>query len=94
MKRVSYENPYGDDKVYDACGLFGIMDVTGRCFSSQDIVRAINNMEERGNGLGAGFAVYGCYPEYADCHAFHVMYTELDSRPQVESFLDEFLFLL
>ena len=87
MNAASYENPYGDDKIYDACGLFGIMDVTGQCFSSQDIRRGIDNMEERGNGLGAGFAAYGCYPEHADCYAFHVMYTEPDSRPEVERFL-------
>jgi glutamate synthase domain-containing protein 1 len=87
MDRVSYENRYGDDKVFDACGLFGIMDTTGLCFSGHDVVKGINNMDERGNGLGAGFAVYGCYPQYADCYAFHVMYTEPDSRSQVESFL-------
>lgn len=89
MNSISYENPYGDDKIYDACGLFGVMDVSGRCFSGHEIVRAITNMEERGNGLGAGFAVYGCYPEYADCYAFHIMYTKPDSRPQVETFLNE-----
>jgi glutamate synthase domain-containing protein 1 len=91
---ISYENPYGDDKVYGACGLCGIMDVTGQCFSGHDIVRSIDNMEERGNGLGAGFAVYGCYPEHADCYAFHVMYTDWDSRPQVEAFLREHFILI
>jgi glutamate synthase domain-containing protein 1 len=85
----SLENRYGDDKVYDACGLFGIMDVSGECFSGHDIVTGVTNMEERGNGLGAGFAVYGCYPEHADCYAFHVMFTEPDSRPDVEIFLKE-----
>jgi glutamate synthase domain-containing protein 1 len=85
---VSYENRYGDDKVHDACGLLGIMDTTGRCFSGHDIVKGIANMTERGNGLGSGFAVYGCYPEHADCYAFHVMYTKPDSRPQVEALLD------
>lgn len=90
----SYENPYGDDKIYDACGLFGIMDVTGQRFSGHDIVLGMDNMEERGNGLGAGFAVYGCYPEHADCYAFHVMYTERDAKPLVESFLIDNFFLL
>jgi glutamate synthase domain-containing protein 1 len=89
MSGITLENRYGDDKVYDACGLFGIMDVTGRCFSGKDVVTGISNMEERGNGLGAGFAVYGCYPKYADCYAFHVMYTDPDVRPQVEAFLKE-----
>ena len=83
------ENHYGDDKVYDACGLLGIMDVTGACFSGHDVIRGIVNMRERGNGLGAGFAVYGCYPRYADCYAFHVMYTDPDACPQVEAFLRE-----
>jgi glutamate synthase domain-containing protein 1 len=85
----SYENPYGDDKVSSACGLFGIMDVTGRRFSGHDIILGMNNKEERGNGLGAGFAAYGCYPKYADCYAFHVMYTEPETRLQVEAFLHE-----
>ncbi len=71
------------------CGLIGIMDTSGARFSGRDIVTGITAMEERGNGLGAGFAVYGCYPQYADCYAFHVMYTNPDSRPQVEVFLRE-----
>ena len=87
MNLASYENRYGDDKVYDACGLIGVMDVTKRCFSGHDIVKGIVNMTERGNGLGSGFAVYGCYPVYADCYAFHVMFTEPESRPQVEEFI-------
>lgn len=90
MKRSNgalYENRYGQDKVYDACGLFGIMDVTGRRFSGRDVIRAVANMRERGNGLGGGFAVYGCYPEHSDLYAFHVMYTKKDKRPVVEAFL-------
>jgi glutamate synthase domain-containing protein 1 len=87
MNWQNLENPYGDDKVFDACGLIGIMDVAGRCFSGRDIVQGIVNMDERGNGLGAGFAVYGCYPEYADCYAFHVMYTDPGRRSEVEAFL-------
>jgi len=94
MNPTSYENRYGDDKVYDACGLFGIMDVTGERFSGQDIVTGIVNMEERGNGLGAGFAVYGCYPDHADCYAFHVMYTDPGSKPEVESFLKTHFYLV
>ena len=87
MNVTSLENPYGQDKVYDACGLIGIMDVSGERFSGEDIVTGIVNMTERGNGLGSGYAAYGCYPQYADCYAFHVMYTDPDSRPQVETLL-------
>ncbi|MBN1246014.1 MAG: glutamine amidotransferase family protein [Anaerolineae bacterium] len=85
MRRISLENPYGDDKVHDACGVFGIMDTTGECFHGHDVVTGLANMTERGNGLGSGYAIYGCYPEYADCYAFHVMYTNADSRSQIET---------
>jgi glutamate synthase domain-containing protein 1 len=87
MKLINYENPYGDDKVYDACGLIGIMNVDGKGFSGHDIVTGIVNMTERGNGLGSGFAVYGCYPEHADCYALHVMYTDPASRTEIEALL-------
>ena len=39
MRPISYENRYNDDKVYDACGLIGVMDVTGERFSAHDIVK-------------------------------------------------------
>ena len=45
-------NFYGDDKVMDACSLFGMMDTLGRRFSGKDVIRAIANMHVRGNGLG------------------------------------------
>jgi glutamate synthase domain-containing protein 1 len=89
MRTISLENPYGDDKVYDACGIFGIMDTTGARFSGHDVVTGLANMTERGNGLGSGYAIYGCYPEHADCYAFHVMYTNPDSRPQIEARLGQ-----
>jgi len=85
MAFIGLENPYGDDKAYDACGVFGIMDTTGECFHGHDVVTGLVNMTERGNGLGCGYAIYGCYPDYADCYAFHVMYTNPDNRPQVEA---------
>ncbi len=88
MKELSrVQNPYRDGKVIDACSIFGVMDTSGRGFSGEGIVRAIANMHERGNGLGGGFAVYGLYPEYADCYAFHIMYVSQQGRGETEAFL-------
>lgn len=88
MKNLTItSNPYNDDKVVDACSIFGMMDTTGRRFSGKDIMRAIGNMHVRGNGLGGGFAVYGLYPEYADLYAFHIMYLSDDAREETEAFL-------
>jgi len=82
-------NPHRDDKVIDACSIFGMMDTTGKSFSGKDVIRAIANMHVRGNGLGGGFAVYGLYPEYADLYAFHVMYLSHEGKVETEDFLKQ-----
>lgn len=85
------QNPYGDDKVMAACGLFGVLDTSGQPMAASDIVRAMANMHDRSNGLGGGFAAYGIYPEHADLHALHIMYMRDDARPQAEAILrDQF----
>ena len=90
MKDISQmQNPYRDDKVSDACSIFGAMDTSGRRFSGEGVIRAIANMHDRGNGLGGGFAIYGLYPEYANFYAFHVMYLSQEGRRQTEAFLKE-----
>jgi len=82
-------NPNRDNKVIDACSIFGAMDVTGKRFSGEGVIRAIANMHDRGNGLGGGFAVYGLYPEYADQYAFHVMFLSQQGREETEAFLKD-----
>ena len=80
-------NPYGDDKVIAACGLFGAMDTTGRRFSGSLVATAIANMHDRGNGLGGGFAGYGLYPDFKDSYCFHIMFLSKETRAEVEDFL-------
>ena len=90
MKDISrINNPYNDDKITDACSLFGAMDTSGRRFSGEGVVRAIANMHVRGNGLGGGFAIYGLYPKYADLYAFHIMFTSWQGRQKTEAFLKD-----
>jgi len=57
------------DKDHQACGLFGVIDRSGRRFSGEMAINAMINMKVRGNGLGGGFAAYGIYPEYKDYYA-------------------------
>lgn len=90
MKKISQiNNPYDDDKVIDACSLFGAMDTSGRRFSGEGVIKAIANMHVRGNGLGGGFAIYGLYPEYADLYAFHTMYLSREGQREAEAFLKD-----
>ena len=86
---MQINNPHFDDKVIDACSIFGMMDTTGKCFSGKAIMKAIANMHVRGNGLGGGFAVYGLYPEYADLYAFHIMYLSVEGKTETEEFLKQ-----
>ena len=85
LSRVS--NPYGDDKVMAACGLFGAMSTSGQVFRGTGVVKAIANMHDRSNGLGGGFAAYGIYPQHADCYALHVMCLGKSARDEVRDFL-------
>ncbi|MGB9960159.1 MAG: class II glutamine amidotransferase [Candidatus Bathyarchaeales archaeon] len=87
--RRHVNNPYGDDKVSDACALFGMLNVKGLRFPSTDPVNAISKMRERENGLGGGFAVYGIYPDYSDLYAFHIMYLDRYVKRSVEKVLEE-----
>ncbi len=82
-------NPHHDDKVIDACSIFGAMDISGRRFSGGGVIRAITNMHDRGNGLGGGFAVYGLYPDYANLYAFHIMFLSPEGKEETESFLKD-----
>jgi glutamate synthase domain-containing protein 1 len=87
LRRIN--NPNNDDKVIDACSIFGAMDTSGKPFSGEGVIRAIANMHDRGNGLGGGFAVYGLYPEYKDLYAFHIMYLSNEGKTEVEAFLKQ-----
>jgi len=80
-------NPHNDDKVIDACSIFGAMNTAGERFSGEGVIRAIANMHDRGNGLGGGFAVYGLYPEHADRYALHIMYLDQAGKLATEEFL-------
>ena len=80
-------NTYHDDKVIDACAIFGAMDTAGKRFSGESVIKAIANMHDRGNGLGGGFAVYGLYPEHADLYAFHIMFLDNKDKQETEEFL-------
>lgn len=85
------QNPYSEDKVHEACGLFGIIDTSKTRFSAYEPVKAMENMHDRGNGLGAGFAVYGLYPEHRGEYALHIMYLDGHARERTENLMKRHL---
>jgi len=84
---------YNDDKVIAGCGISAIMDTTGKTFSGDKIVNSIACMHDRGNGLGGGFAVYGCYPEFADYYAFHCFFDDDIAARNTEDYLKKYFYV-
>lgn len=74
-------------KDISGCGLAGIINKDGSRISGSAISKSLCLMNDRGNGLGAGYAAYGIYPEYKDLYAFHIMYDELGARNDTEEYL-------
>jgi glutamate synthase domain-containing protein 1 len=87
MSWAQQENRYHQDKVYDACGLIGFIDTRGHRHPGDRIVTGLTSMKERGNGLGAGFAAYGIYPEFSEHHCFHVMCRDQATRAELDAYL-------
>jgi len=82
-------NPYGDDKAFDGCSIFGVMDTSGASINASVAVEAIDLMRDRDNGLGGGFAGYGIYPEHPDEYALHIMYASKEGRRIGEEYLSQ-----
>ena len=72
------------------CGLAGIVNRDGKKISGKFIYDSITSMKERGNGMGAGFAAYGIYPEMAEYYAFHVMLEDKELESEVSAVLHRF----
>ncbi|MFW6056673.1 MAG: class II glutamine amidotransferase [Chloroflexota bacterium] len=91
MKNVErINNKYGDDKVFDGCSIFGVMDTSGAMIPADVAVEAIDLMRDRDNGLGGGFAAYGLYPNHADEYAIHAMYMSDGGKRDTEAYLKEY----
>jgi len=76
-------------RIPSGCGVSGIMNQKGKVFSGEAICKSICNMLERGNGLGAGFAAYGIYPEFKNHWCFHIMYEKESAKEETENYLKD-----
>jgi len=69
------------------CGLTGVISRKRERISGSVIAKSLCLMNDRGNGLGAGYAAYGIFPDLKDFYALHVMYDEPGVRFSVEEYL-------
>ncbi|NVM03990.1 MAG: hypothetical protein HWN67_16785, partial [Candidatus Helarchaeota archaeon] len=71
------------------CGLVGMINKNGVKVSGEIIKKSVTLLNDRGNGLGAGYAAYGIYPKYKDLYAFHLMYDSKKSLDETEEHLNK-----
>ena len=79
---------FNDYRIPAGCAISGIFSKNGDNICGDKIIKSIELMHERSNGLGGGFAGYGIYPEYKDLFAFHIFYDNSNAREECERFLD------
>ncbi|MCS7278579.1 MAG: glutamine amidotransferase family protein [Thermodesulfobacteriaceae bacterium] len=80
-------------KEISGCGISGIIHKKGKLISGEVIIKSICCQEERGNGLGAGFAAYGIYPGMENFYTLHVMAENSYALELVEELLAHQTFL-
>ncbi len=71
------------------CGLTGLISKKRTRVSGAIIAKSLTLMTDRGNGLGAGYAAYGIYPDFEEFYAFHIMYDVQSARFSVEEYLKD-----
>ncbi|MCL2093360.1 MAG: glutamine amidotransferase family protein [Treponema sp.] len=78
----------GEVRIPSGCAISGVIDRTGKPMNGEIMIRSMEVMKERSNGLGGGFAAYGIYPSYKDYYALHLFYNSSIEKTECESFLD------
>lgn len=83
--------PRGYDRRFpDACGIAAYMNTDGKIESGENIVRMITTMRDRENGLGAGFALYGLFPDRKEFFCFQMLLDDEDARDSAREYLKKF----
>lgn len=70
------------------CGIVGLISKQRIKENGERIKKGIHLMNDRGNGLGAGYAAYGIYPDYEDFYALHIMASTNDVMHEAGKFIN------
>ncbi len=82
------------EKSISGCGLAGLIHRKGHRVKGETIVCSISCQKERGNGLGAGYAAYGIYPDFKDYYAIHIMAESKADLKEAEAVLKEHTYMV
>lgn len=76
--------PNGFRKDIEACGIAGHINVDGSRETGKRVIDMITTMTDRENGLGAGYACYGLFPDNADQYCIQLLLDDEVARERVE----------
>lgn len=71
------------------CGIAGCISIRGDRISGESITTMLTTMSERENGLGAGYACYGLFPDRRDEFCLQFLFDNEHSKCLTEEFLKE-----
>lgn len=80
---------FRNERVFDGCGISGYINLDGSRDNGEQIIDMLCILSERENGLGAGFAGYGIYPDCEEYYALHLLIEDEDSKETLLKFLDD-----
>ncbi|MEM0448803.1 MAG: hypothetical protein QW520_03160 [Methanomassiliicoccales archaeon] len=87
VERFGASRPPGLSYQMGGCGIAGCIDLTGGRISGGVIARMLETMGERENGLGAGYACYGLFPEHRDDYCMQFFFDHETAKAEVEELL-------
>ncbi|MHA1677373.1 MAG: class II glutamine amidotransferase [Promethearchaeota archaeon] len=86
---TSLPAPFKDHRVFAGCGISGYINVDGTRDDGRKIIEMLTILSERENGLGAGFAGYGIYPQYKEYYALHFLFEREENKQNVLDYLEK-----
>ncbi|MFQ5645643.1 MAG: glutamine amidotransferase family protein [bacterium] len=88
MNKPSFTTPpSGTDQLFDACGIAAFINIDGKMTDGRKIISMITTMKDRENGLGAGYALYGLFPDQADLYCIQLILDDPESRERIRDYL-------
>ncbi|MFX1280108.1 MAG: glutamine amidotransferase family protein [Promethearchaeota archaeon] len=84
---TSLPERFRNQRVFDGCGITGFINIDGTRVSGEKVIDMLCILKERENGLGAGYAAYGIYPDYKDYYAFHFLLDDENAKTRVLDYL-------
>ena len=81
------QRPPGLKYMMGGCGIAGCISLDGRLIAGDRIRAMLTIMEERENGLGAGYACYGLFPSRKDQYCLQFFFDDEKAKERAEDMM-------